>query len=150
MPYSYRAKILPARRGGNPNLANFYSTEASINVHKVALYIDICTDKRSYTMRKIDSKHIAFHILVALYFIWVVVFGVLMGMALVNAYGPHDIALTILFTKWIFMNLVMGSALYIVIRMFRNRTFLDKMVFWSFIFMAIASIVVVVLMESLK
>lgn len=99
-------------------------------------------------MRKIDSKHIAFHALVALYFIWVVVFSTLLGMALVNAYGPHDVTLTFLFTKWIFMNLITGSALYIVIRLFRNRTLLDKIVLWSFIVMAIAAIVVVVLIEN--
>ena len=101
-------------------------------------------------MRKIDSKHVAFHTLVALYFMWVVVFGVLMGMALANAYGPHDITLMFVFTKWIFMNLIMGSVLYIVIRLFRNRTMLDKIVFWSFIFMAMASIVVVALIQNTK
>jgi hypothetical protein len=99
-------------------------------------------------MKKIDSRHIAFHTLVALYFIWMVVFSVLMGMALTNAYGGRDAALTILFTKWIFMNLIMGSALYVSIRLFRNRTLLDKIVLGSFIFMAAASIVVVVLIGN--
>lgn len=99
-------------------------------------------------MRKIDSKHIAFHVLVALYFIWLVVFSVLMGMALANAYGGRDAALTILFTKWIFMNLIMGSALYVSIRLFRNRTLLDKIILGSFVFIAIASIIVVVLIGN--
>lgn len=99
-------------------------------------------------MRKVDSKHIAFHVVVALYFLWIMVFCALMGMALTNAYGRQDGSLTLLFTKWIFMNLIMGSALYIVIRLFRNRTLLDKIVFWSFILMAVASIVVVVLIGN--
>lgn len=99
-------------------------------------------------MRNIDSKHIAFHVLVALYFIWLAVFGALLGMALVNAYETHDAALTLLFTKWIFMNLVMGSALYLAIRMFRNRTMLDRIIFWSFIVMAAVSIVVFVLIGN--
>lgn len=101
-------------------------------------------------MKKFDSRHIAFHTLIALYFIWIIVFGVLLGMALANAYGRQDTILTFLFTKWIFMNLIMGSALYIVIRLFRNRTILDKIIFWSFIFMAVASIVIMVIIESLK
>ena len=101
-------------------------------------------------MKKVDSRHIAFHTLVGLYFIWIVVFGALMVMAVANAYGRHDAVLALLFTKWIFMNLVMGSALYIVIRMFRNRTLLDRIVFWSFIVLATASIIVVVLIENHK
>lgn len=99
-------------------------------------------------MRKIDSRHIAFHVLVALYFIWMAVFSVLMGMALANAYGKQDPTLALLFTKWISMNLIMGSALYISIRLFRNRTLLDKIIMGSFIFMAIASIVVVMLIAN--
>ncbi|MHA3786673.1 hypothetical protein ACX0HA_00575 [Flavobacterium hauense] len=99
-------------------------------------------------MRKIDSKHIAFHALVALYFIWMVVFSILMGMALANAYGGRDATLAYLFTKWIFLNLIMGSVLYIVIRLFRNRTLLDKIILGSFIFIALASIIVVVLIGT--
>lgn len=101
-------------------------------------------------MRKFDVRHLAFHVLVALYFIWMAVFGVLMVMALANAFNKTQATLSILFTQWIFMNLIMGAALFVVIRMFRNRTLLDKIILGSFVFMAIASVIVVIIIENLK
>lgn len=100
-------------------------------------------------MRKIDSKHIAFHTLVALYFIWMAVFSILMGMALTNTYSnATNPYLTNVFVQWIYLNMIMGSALYISIRLFRNRTLLDKIVLGSFIFMIIAGVVVVMLIGN--
>ncbi|MFD2600935.1 MULTISPECIES: hypothetical protein [Flavobacterium] len=100
-------------------------------------------------MRRIDSKHIAFHVLVALYFIWIIVFSVLMGMALTNTYGemPNPY-LTNVFVQWIYLNLLMGSALYISIRLFRNRTLLDKIILVSFILEIIAAVIVVMLIGN--
>ena len=101
-------------------------------------------------MKKIDSRHLAFHILVALYFIWITVFSILLAMALINAYGTkNNPSLSILFMEWISTNLIMGSALFIVIRLFRNRTLLDKIVLYSFCFMAIAAIAVVLVINGL-
>lgn len=99
-------------------------------------------------MKNFDKRHLAFHVLVALYFIWIIVFGALMCMALVNAYGAANKNLTQLFTEWIFLNLIMGSALFVVIRRFRNRTVLYKVIVGSYIFMAIASIITVVLIGN--
>ncbi|PZR19454.1 MAG: hypothetical protein DI539_14005 [Flavobacterium psychrophilum] len=100
-------------------------------------------------MRKIDSKHIAFHVLVGLYFIWMAVFSILMGMALTNTYGnATNPYLTNVFVQWIYLNLIMGSALYISIRLFRNRTLLDKIILGSFVFMIIAAVVVVMLIGN--
>ncbi|MCO6148459.1 hypothetical protein [Flavobacterium sp. NRK1] len=97
-------------------------------------------------MRKIDSRHLVFHILVALYFIWMVVFAILLGMAVYNTYGNRaNSSLSMLFRDWILTNLVMGSVLFMVIRMFRNRTLLDKIIFYSFCFMGTASIIVLLL-----
>ena len=101
-------------------------------------------------MRKFDVRHLAFHVLVALYFIWIAVFGTLMGMAVANALDQNQATLSALFTQWIFMNLIMGTALFVVIRMFRNRTLLDKIIFGSYVFLAAASVIVVILIESLK
>lgn len=100
-------------------------------------------------MRRIDSKHIAFHVLVALYFIWIIVFSVLMGMALTNTYdkAPNPY-LTNVFVQWIYLNLLMGSALYISIRLFRNRTLLDKIILGSFMLMIIAAVVVVMVIGN--
>ena len=94
-------------------------------------------------MRKFDSKHLVFHVLVALYFIWAAVFATLLGMALYNTYKLSDVQLTPLFNEWIFTNLIMGTALFIVIRLFRNRTLLDKVILYSFGSMAVAAFVVV-------
>ncbi|RWX00852.1 hypothetical protein [Flavobacterium cerinum] len=101
-------------------------------------------------MKKFDSKHMAFHVLVGLYFIWIVVFGVLMYVAIKNVYGQENIVLSQLFMKWIFLNLVMGSALFIVIRIFKNRTILNKIIFYSYILMAIAAIVTVMIVSNIK
>lgn len=100
-------------------------------------------------MKKFDSKHLAFHVLVALYFIWIIVFGVLMYMAIANAYGPANKNLTQLFTEWIFLNLIMGSVLFMVIRVFRNRTVLNKIILFSYILMALASIITVVIIGNI-
>ncbi|MDV6167932.1 hypothetical protein R1T16_05815 [Flavobacterium sp. DG1-102-2] len=98
-------------------------------------------------MRKIDNRHIVFHVLVALYFLWMAVFGSLLGMALFNAYGNADAVLASLFTNWIFTNFIMGLILFLVIRLFRNRTLLDKIILYTYFFMAISAIVVVLLIE---
>lgn len=71
-------------------------------------------------------------------------------MALKNVYGPENIELSVLFVKLIFLNLVMGSALFVVIRMFRYITALNKVVFYSYIFMAIAAIITVVIVNNTK
>lgn len=101
-------------------------------------------------MKKIDSRHLVFHVMVALYFIWIVVFGILLGMALVNAYGNNtNQAVGMIFVEWIVANLVMGSALFIVIRLFRNRTLLDRIVFYSYCFMAVSAIATVLIINNL-
>lgn len=92
----------------------------------------------------------AFHVLVGLYFIWIVVFGVLMYMALKNVYSNENIVLSQLFMKWIFLNLIMGSALFVVIRIFRNRTILNRIIFYLYILMTVAAIVTVMIVGNIK
>ena len=99
-------------------------------------------------MRKIDGKHLAFHVLVALYFIWCAVFGVLIGMAVANAFGANNPALAGAFMTWILLNFFMGSALFVVIRMFRYATLLVKIITYSYILMALAGIAAVVIITG--
>lgn len=94
-------------------------------------------------MKKIDSRHLVFHIAVALYFIWMVIFALLLGMALFNVFGRNpNPSLGLFFIEWISTNLIMGSTLFAVIRLFRNRTLLDKIVLYSFCVMAAAGVAV--------
>lgn len=90
-------------------------------------------------MRKIDFKHTAFHVLVSIYFLWFIVYGVLIGMSLFNVFYEKNAAMNDIFFAWILLNLFMGFVLFIVIRMFKNETLLGKIILYSFasiIFMA--------------
>jgi hypothetical protein len=98
-------------------------------------------------MRKVDRKHIAFHVLVGLYLIWAVVFATLMGLAIANSLGANNGTLTELFTGYIVLNLIMGSALFVVIRLFRNTTLLNRVIFVSYLLLGIASIITVCILK---
>lgn len=91
-------------------------------------------------MRKIDGKHLAFHVLVALYFIWVAVFVILISLAIANVSAAGSPLLDKAFMTWILVNFLTGSALYIVIRMFRHNTMMVKIITYSYIFLALAGI----------
>lgn len=95
-------------------------------------------------MKRFDLKHTAFHILVALYFIWAFVFAVLLSLAISNTLNTYNPALTGLFPMWILMNLVMGSALFIVIRLFGTREVIGKAVRYSFIALSAAAICIMI------
>ena len=103
--------------------------------------------KEIWIMKKIDRKHTAFHVLVGLYFIWVAVFGLLMLLALINFYGDNNIALTKLFIGYIVMNLITGSALFVVIKLFRQASVLSKVIFWSYVVMGVASVITVAIIR---
>lgn len=87
--------------------------------------------------------HIAYHALVALYFIWFVVFAVLQIMALNNYYGGANPQLNKILLAWILLNLFMGTALLIVIQKFGRRLLLSRVVFYSYFFMAASSVTTV-------
>ncbi|MBF01486.1 hypothetical protein [Flavobacterium coralii] len=87
-------------------------------------------------MSRLDYKHTAFHILIAVYFIWFAITGTLIGMALINLYDTGNTDLNPAFTAMLLLNLVMGTVLFAVIRLFRNRTLLGKVVKYSYVFMA--------------
>ncbi|AWH83680.1 hypothetical protein HYN59_00470 [Flavobacterium album] len=91
-------------------------------------------------MKPFDLKHTVFHILVALYFIWAFVFAVLLAMAISNTLNAHNPALNSIFPLWILVNLVTGSALFIVIRLFRSKEIIGKAVRYSYIALAAGAI----------
>ena len=96
-------------------------------------------------MNRFDLKHTAFHILVALYFIWVFVFAILLAMAVSNVLEPRNAALTSMFPMWILMNLVMGSALFVVIRLFRSRAVAETVGRVSYIALAAGGLCIMIL-----
>ncbi|MGQ2985092.1 hypothetical protein [Flavobacterium sp.] len=91
-------------------------------------------------MKRFDIRHTAYHILVALYFIWAFVFAALLAMAISNTIGSLNANLAGMFPMWILMNLVMGSALFVVIRMFRSSELINRTVRISFIVLAAAAL----------
>ena len=94
-------------------------------------------------MKKFDGRHFIFHVLVALYFIWVVVFAALISMAMANISGADSPLLDKAIMTWILVNFLTGSALYIVIKLFRYTTMLVRIITYSYIFLALAGIAAV-------
>lgn len=94
-------------------------------------------------MQKLDIKHIVFHTLIAVYFIWLVVYASLITIALINAFGNGDAALAQAFTVWIFFNLLMGSILFIVIRLYTISPLLNRILLYSYCGIATAAIATV-------
>lgn len=90
-------------------------------------------------MKKLDLKHTVFHILVAIYFLWFVVIAVLIGMTAFNEINHIDRQLNEVFLLWILLNLFMGTAIFTVIRMFKNKTLLNKIILYSYVFIVGAS-----------
>ena len=97
--------------------------------------------------RKIDKKHIAFHVLVAVYFIWALIFCTLIGTA-ITAYSTGKLELANILGNWLLANLAMGSLLYIVIKMFRYKTRLLKGITVSYFVLATLSIIAQVIIRT--
>ena len=100
-------------------------------------------------MKKIDVKHIAYHVLVGVYFVWLLVFAALITMALINVYGEGNSSLNRVFVLWIFFNLVMGTVLFIVIRLFRHQSLLTRIILYTYYFMAAATLSSILIMRSM-
>jgi len=95
----------------------------------------------SAKMKNYDLKHIAFHVLVGLYFIWLMVFAVLLSMGLGHANSNGSIELSKVYLLWIFLNVFMGTSMFIVLRLFRNKTLLGKIITYSYCIAVIAAAV---------
>jgi hypothetical protein len=91
-------------------------------------------------MKNYDLKHIAFHVLVGLYFIWFCVFGVLLTTAGKNVFVSGSPNIANLLLVWISLNFIMGIPLFIVLQLYKNRSLLNRIIQYSFY--GIASIAV--------
>ena len=96
-------------------------------------------------MKNYDLRHVAYHVLVGLYFMWLVVFGILLSMALNHTFAEGHTQLSKVYPVWICLNFIMGTSVFIVLRLFRNRTFLSKVINYSFYMVIIAAIATVAL-----
>jgi len=99
-------------------------------------------------MKRYDVRHIAFHVLIGIYFVWFFVFAALIAMALMNVLGHGNPALSPVFMLWMFLNLVMGTALFIVIRLFRQETVLNRIVLYTYFLMAAATVTTVLIVQA--
>lgn len=99
-------------------------------------------------MKKLDYRHLTFHILIALYFIWFTVFAILLVSALSNVVQIAGMQLGSIFLQLILFNLIMGTALYIVIKMFREKGLLTKLVHYSYMVLAVGSLVTVFIIRA--
>ncbi len=98
-------------------------------------------------MNKIDYKHIAFHTIVAFYFIWFIVFTILNIMALINVFGEMNTLLNDMLTTLIVLNMFMGTALFLVFKLFRNKSVLDKIIKYTFGAVAVLSVTTVLMIK---
>ena len=94
--------------------------------------------------KKVDRRHIAFHILVAVYFIWAVIFSALIGMTIANFFSKVSAGIVPILETWLLLNFVMGSVLFMVIKLFRQKVVIMKAVRWSYFSLAIAATAVVI------
>lgn len=99
-------------------------------------------------MKAIDYKHVAYHVLVAVYFVWFVVFAGLLAMALVHHLNNGNYDLSRALVLWMFFNLVMGTVLFIVIRLFRKINIAGRIILYTYFLMAASAITVMLIMVN--
>lgn len=94
-------------------------------------------------MREFDIKHVACHVLISLYFIWLPVLCVLLGLALCATLCPSNLHLGKVLLLWIFLNLVIGTSLFAVLQLFGIRSRIGKVITYSYYVMAAASVITI-------
>ncbi|MCR5862947.1 hypothetical protein LRS05_12735 [Flavobacterium sp. J372] len=72
-------------------------------------------------MNKIDTKHIAFHVLAALYFIWLPLFTILLSLLFYYIYEDYNTIIITTVLPTLFINLIMGALLMFVLRLFKSH-----------------------------
>lgn len=97
-------------------------------------------------MKNYDIKHIAYHVLVAIFFIWVVVYATLLILALNNYYSGLNPQFSKIALTWIALNFFMGTALFIVIVQFKKQTVLSRIIMYSYFVMAATSLTTVLIL----
>jgi len=96
-------------------------------------------------MRELDVKHVAYHVLVGLYFIWLPVFAILIALTINSTVYMGNMELSKILLLWIFLNLVIGTSLFAVIRLFGRNQKLGKVIVYSYYVMAAASVTTVLI-----
>jgi len=99
-------------------------------------------------MKNYDFKHVAYHVLVGLYFMWLLVFSVLLSMGFNHTISGGNPQLSQVYPVWICLNFIMGTSVFIVLRLFRNHTFLSKIINYSYYVVILAAIVTVFLIMN--
>ena len=94
-------------------------------------------------MKNYDLKHIAFHVLVGLYFIWLLLFCILLSIAINNVLESKNPDIAGLLLLWISLNFVMGTLLFVVIQLFRNRSLLGRVILYSYGGLTVAAVITV-------
>lgn len=82
----------------------------------------------------LDYKHTIYHVLTGLYFIWFILFTILTAMALYNHFNAFNPGLGEMLLSLMVLNLVMGTILFGVLRLYRNQGRLGKIIAYSFAF----------------
>jgi len=96
-------------------------------------------------MKNYDIKHVAYHVLVAIYFIWFAVCGFLLATTLNTYYTGFNLQLIKMLLTWIFLNLFMGTALFIVIQQFKKQTLLSRIILYGYFLITAACITTVLI-----
>ena len=91
-------------------------------------------------MKTYDVKHIAYHALIGLYFIWLPTFCLLLWASGSATYTSANSQYNRIFLLWIVLNYVMGSSLFFVIRLFGYKNAINTVILYSYITMALAGL----------
>ncbi len=97
---------------------------------------------------KIDKRHIAFHVLTALYFIWLLLYISLVVITLLNVFGSADASLAAVLEIWLMLNFIMGAMLFIVISFYKNRSPLFTFIMYSFGSITVTAILTLILNKT--
>lgn len=96
-------------------------------------------------MRDLDVKHLAYHVLVGLYFIWLPLFVILIALTLNSVFYTENTQLHRILLLWILLNLIIGTSLYAVIRLFGRKEKLGRVITYSYFVMAAACVTTVLI-----
>ena len=94
-------------------------------------------------MRELDVKHVAYHVLVGLYFIWLPIFAILIALTINSTVYMGNMQLSKILLLWIFLNLVIGTSLFAVIQLFGRQQKLGNIIRYSYFVMAAAAVITV-------
>lgn len=83
-------------------------------------------------MKGIDLKHLVYHVLIGLYFVWLALFGVLQYIACTAALADKNSGLARIVLLWLLLNLVLGTTLFLVLRLFNKKNLLQRLVQYSY------------------